>query len=203
MSRATRAAYGLILTSLVATATAVAQGTRAQFGVGASVTVPTGDYHADAAGDGFKVGWQTMALLDVRPSGSPLGFRVDAAYGQNSGNDKFNADVSAAAGAPATGRTRLLGGNADVTYHFRPAGGIRGYLLGGIGVYSVQLALTSVGATGEGSETRFTWDVGGGFVYGNDSTALFVEARYVAIAPFGRLKATFLPFTAGIRTGGK
>jgi hypothetical protein len=97
----------------------------------------------------------------------------------------------------------LLGGNADVTYHFRPAGGIRGYLLGGIGVYGVKLALTSVGATAEGSETRFTWNVGGGFVFGNDSTALFVEARYVAIAPFGRLKATFLPFTAGIRTGGK
>jgi hypothetical protein len=76
MSSATRAACGLILTSLVATATAVAQGTRAQFGVGASLTVPTGDYHADTAGDGFKVGWQTMALLDVRPSGSPLGFRV-------------------------------------------------------------------------------------------------------------------------------
>jgi len=105
MSRATRGACGLILTSLVATATALAQGTRAQFG--------------------------------------------------------------------------------------------------GIGVYSVQLALTSMGATAQGSETRFTWNVGGGFVYGNDSTALFVEARYLAIAPFGRLKATFLPFTAGIRTGGK
>jgi len=128
---------------------------------------------------------------------------VDAAYGQNSGNDKFNADVSAAAGAPATGRTRLLGGNVDVTYHFRPAGAIRGYLLGGIGVCSVRLALSSAGATAAGSETKFTWNVGGGFVYGNDSTALFVEARYVAVAPFGRLKATFLPFTAGIRTGGK
>lgn len=203
MSSATRAACGLILTFLVATATALAQGTRAQFGVGASLTLPTGDYHADAAGDGFKVGWQTLALLDVRPSGSPLGFRVDAAYGQNRGNDKFNADLSAAVGAPATGRTRLLGGNADVTYHFRPARGIRGYLLGGIGVYSVKLALASGGAIAEGSETKFTWNVGGGFVYGNDSTALFVEARYVAIAPYGRLKATFLPITAGLRTGGK
>ncbi len=203
MSSATRAACGLIVTSLVATGTAVTQGTRAQFGVGASLTVPTGDYHADAAGDGFKVGWQTMALLDVRPSGSPVGFRVDAAYGQNSGNEKFNADVTAAAGAPTTGRTRLLGGNADVTYHFRRAGGIRGYLLGGIGVCSVKLALTSVGATAEGSETKFTWNVGGGFVYGNDSTALFVEARYVAISSFGRLKATFLPLTVGIRPGGK
>jgi len=47
MSSATRGACGLILTSLVATATAVAQGTRAQFGVGASLTVPTGAYHAD------------------------------------------------------------------------------------------------------------------------------------------------------------
>jgi len=71
------------------------------------------------------------------------------------------------------------------------------------GVYSVKLALASGGAIAEGSETKFTWNVGGGFVYGNDSTALFVEARYVAIAPYGRLKATFLPITAGLRTGGK
>ncbi len=47
MSRATRGACGLILTSLVATATAVGQGTRARFGVGASLAVPTGAYHAD------------------------------------------------------------------------------------------------------------------------------------------------------------
>ena len=67
----------------------------------------------------------------------------------------------------------------------------------------MELALGSGGATAEGSETRFTWNVGGGLVYGNDSTALFVEARDVAISPFGRLKATFLPLTAGIRTGGK
>ena len=45
MSSATRAACGLILTSLVATATALAQGTRAQFGVGASLTLPLPQTH--------------------------------------------------------------------------------------------------------------------------------------------------------------
>jgi len=56
---------------------AAAQGTSAQFGVGASLTIPVGDFHADANGDGFKAGWQGIALFEVRPRGSPLGFRLD------------------------------------------------------------------------------------------------------------------------------
>ena len=204
MSSATRAASALVLASLVVAATAAAQGTRAQFGVGAGLTVPTGDFHADASGDGFKLGWQGIALVDIRPSKSPVGIRVDATYGENSGNDKLNADLSALVGAPTTAKTKLLGGNADVTYHFRSVGAMRGYLLGGIGVYNVKLAVTSGGATADSSETKFTWNVGAGFVYGAGAAALFVEARYVAISSaFGGLKTTFLPFTAGVRFAGK
>ena len=204
MSRGKGAACGLIFISLVVTAAAAAQGTRAQFGVGGGLTIPTGDFHADASGDGFKVGWQGMALVDVQPARSPVGFRVDAAYGENSGNDKLNADLSALVGAPTTAKTKLLGATADVTYHFRPAGGVRGYLLGGIGVYSVKLAVTSGGVTADSSETKFTWNVGGGFVAGSGAAALFVEARYIGISTaFGGAKVTFIPITAGVRFGGK
>jgi len=199
MSSATRAAYSLALVSFVATASAAAQGTRAQFGVGASLTVPTGDFHADASGDGFKLGWQGIALADIQPARSPVGFRVDVTYGENSGNDKLNADISAVVGAPTTAKTKLLGGNADVTYHFkRSSGGLQGYLLGGIGVYNLKFALTSGGATADSSETKFTWNVGAGFGY----SAVFLEARYVAISTaFGGLKTSFIPFTAGVRFG--
>jgi len=205
MSSATRAACGLVLMSLAAVVTAAAQGgTRAQFGVGAGLTIPTGDFHADASGDGFKVGWQGMALVDIRPSKGPIGIRVDATYGENSGNDKLNADLTALVGAPTTAKTKLLGANADVTYHFRPAGAMRGYLLGGIGVYNVKLAVTSGNTTADSSETKFTWNVGLGFAYGAGAAALFVEARYVALASaFGGVKTTFIPIAAGVRFGGK
>src|SRR6266567_1577208 len=147
MSSGTRAACGLVLASMFA----------------ASLTVPLGDFHADASGDGFKAGWQGLALVDVQPRKSPVGFRVDFDYGENSSNDKFNADLSAVVGAPTTAKVKLLGGTADVTYHFKASsGGMAGYLLGGLGVYNIKLAVTSGGVTADSSETKFSWNVGAG-----------------------------------------
>jgi len=173
MSSATRVVCGLVLASLVATAMAAAQGTSAQFGVGASLTIPNGDFHADANGDGFNAGWQGIALVEVRWRGSPVGFRV--------------------------------GGTADVTYHFKgSSGGVAGYLVGGVGVYSVKLAVTSGGATADSSETKFAWNVGMGLTYAVGGAALFFEARYVDVAKsFGAAKTPFIPITAGVRFGGK
>src|SRR2546422_7609843 len=113
MSSGTRAACGLIVASIVAASAGAGQGARVQFGIGASLTVPIGDFHADASGDGFKAGWQGLALVDVQPRKSPVGFRVDFDYGENSSNDKFNADLSAVVGAPTTAKVKLLGGTAD------------------------------------------------------------------------------------------
>ncbi len=130
MSNAARAASVSVLASLVALATVGAQGTRVQFGLGASLTVPTGNYHSDENGDGFNVGWQGTALVAFKLSRSPVGFRVDGVYGENGANDQLNSELSAAVGAPTTGKTKLLGGNVDVTYDFRPSsGGLQGYVL--------------------------------------------------------------------------
>ncbi len=195
MSSTSRAACGLVLASLVAVATGAAQGTRAQFGVGASLTIPIGDFHADANGDGFKMGWQGIALLDVQPRGSPVGFRVDGTYGENNSNDKFNADLSAFVGAPTTAKVKQLGGTAN---------GVAGYLISGIGVYNVKLAITSGNTTADSSETKFVWNFGAGLSYAVGGAALFFEARYVDVAKsFGTAKTTFIPFTAGVRFGGK
>ncbi len=56
MSSGTRAVCGLVLASLFGASAAAGQGARVQFGVGGSLTVPLGDFHADANGDGFKAG---------------------------------------------------------------------------------------------------------------------------------------------------
>src|SRR2546425_4236298 len=148
MSSGTRAACGLIVASIFAASTAAGQGARVQFGDGGSLTLPLGDFPADPNGDGFKAGWQGLALVDVRPRKSPVGFRVDFDYGENSSNDKFNADLSAVVGAPTTAKVKLLGGTADVTYHFKASsGGMAGYLVRGLGGYNRKLAGTSRGAT--------------------------------------------------------
>ena len=205
MSSGTRAACGLVLASLFAANTAAGQGARVQFGVGGSLTVPLGDFHADANGDGFKAGWQGLALVDVRPRKSPVGFRVDLNYGENSSNDQFNADLSAIVGAPTTAKIKQLGGTANVVYHFkRSSGGVAGYLIGGIGVYNVKFAITSGNATADSSETKFTWNVGAGLSFAVGSAAVFFESRFVDVAKsFQASKTSFIPITAGVRFGGK
>ncbi len=192
-----------VLASFVAIATAAAQGTRVQFGVGASLTVPTGNYHSDANGDGFKVGWQGTALVDFKLSKSPVGFRVDGVYGENGGNDKLNADLSGAVGAPTEGKTKLLGGNADVTYNFRSSSkGVQGYVLTGIGFYHVKFSAKSGNVTADTSKTKFSWNVGGGLVYRvGGITALFFELRYFEPGEFLGYKSTHFPITGGVQLG--
>lgn len=202
MSGAMRAACGLVLASLVAMAVA-AQGVRPQFGLGVGATFPIGDYHADANGDGFNPGWQGMALVDFRLPNSGVGIRVDGSYGQNSANDKLNADLTTVVGQPTTAKTKLLGGNVDLTYQFRSSSPVKLYVLGGVGVYNVRLSVTSNGVTADTSETKFAWNAGAGFTYGLGGVALFLEARYFDVAKvFNVAKTSFVPIVAGVRFGG-
>jgi opacity protein-like surface antigen len=181
------------------------QGARVRFGVGGSLTVPLGDFHADASGDGFKAGWQGLALVDVQPRTSPVGFRLDFSFGENSSNDQLNADLTAAVGAPTTAKIKLLGGTADVAYHFKPStGGLAGYMLGGLGLYNVKLAVTSQGVTADSSETKFSWNVGAGLSFAVGGAAVFFEARYLDVAKsFDAAKTSYVPITVGVRFGGK
>jgi len=203
MSSAARAAYVSVLASLVALATVGAQGTGVQFGLGASLTVPTGNYHSDENGDGFNVGWQGTALVAFKLSRSPVGFRVDGVYGENGANDQLNSELSAAVGAPTTGKTKLLGGNLDVTYTFRPSsGGLQGYVLTGIGFCNVKFSAKSGNVTADTSRTKFAWNVGGGMAYRvGGITSLFFEFRYFEPGEFLSYKTTRFPITGGIRLG--
>jgi len=203
MSSAARAAFVSVLASLVALATAGAQGTRVQFGLGASLTVPTGNYHSDENGDGFNVGWQGTALVAFKLSRSPVGVRVDGVYGENGANDQLNSELSAAVGAPTTGKTKLLGGNVDVTYDFRPSsGGLQGYVLTGIGFCNVKFSAKSGNVTADTSRTKFAWNVGGGIAYRvGGITSLFFELRYFEPGEFLSYKTTRFPITGGIRLG--
>src|SRR2546422_2686854 len=136
MSSAIRVPAVSLVVTLATAAIAAAQGMRTQFGLGASLTVPTYDFHADASGEGFNAGWQGMLLVDLKPRSSPVGFRFDGTYGQNGGNDQLNADLTAFVGAPTTAKMKTLGG---------------------IGVYNVKLAITSGNTTADSSETKFAW----------------------------------------------
>ena len=203
MSRSTRVVAALVLVCLAATAAVGAQG-RAQFGVGGSVTFPTGEFHADQNGDGFNAGWQGMALLDFQSSRSPLGFQLDGGYSENAANSQFRADLSAAVGQPSDAKIKMLGGNVDLTYHFRGAARVRAktYVLGGIGLCRVTLSVSSGGITADTTETKFAWNVGWGATFPGRAAALFVEVRYVHVAAISGVPSTnYVPLTVGARFG--
>lgn len=205
MSWPLKAAGALLVAAFGAATSATAQLRGPELGVAASVTFPTGDYHADRLGDGFNAGWQGMALLAFRVRRSPWGLRLDGTYGVNDANDQLKADLTAQFGQPSDVKTKLLGGNFDLTYTFYSPGPVRAYALGGLGAYHVTISTTKGTVTSDVSETKLAWNFGGGLNFSlGGGSALFFEARYVDVdAVSGFPKTTFVPITAGIRVGGR
>lgn len=193
----------LVLACTVGTTTAAAQIVTPYFGVGFGATVPTGDFHADANGDGYNTGWHGLALAGFNLPKLPVGLRVEGAYNHNSANDKLKAAASASTGTPTDIKTELLGGNADLTCQFGISSQAKAYLLGGIGLESVRVSATSGGATFATRETRFAWNVGAGLTYGMGGAALFLEARAFKFTDPSEMKIAFFTITAGIRLGGR
>ncbi len=188
----------LAVASLIA-APSAAQGVRAQLGVAGSLTFPTSFYHADPNGDGFTPALHGLAFIDLRLPKTPVGLRLDLSTGHNSANDSLKSKLSAAVGAPSDGKTNLLGGSVDVTYNFQPASRVRGYLLSGIGFYTVKFSVTARGVTADTSATKFAWNIGAGFTYGTGAIALFLEARYLDVGAFNTIKPTTFSIATGTR----
>src|SRR3989454_12807085 len=109
MSSAIRVPAVSLVVTLATAAIAAAQGMRTQFGLGASLTVPTYDFHADASGEGFNAGWQGMLLVDLKPRSSPVGFRFDGTYGQNGGEGQLDAALPPVVGGPTTAQEEDVG----------------------------------------------------------------------------------------------
>jgi opacity protein-like surface antigen len=203
MSWSMRAAGALIVAAPVATATVAGQDVRPRFGFAAGVAVPTGDFHGAASGQGFNTAWHAMVLVAFKVPGWPVGLRADGTYGAYAANDRLKADLTARLGRPTDEKTKLLGANVDLTYPSGSASRVQPYLLVGIGAYRVTITVTSGGSTADNSDTKFSWNLGGGILYRMRGAALFLEARYVDVAAVSGLpKTTFLPITAGVRLGG-
>src|SRR2546430_16618156 len=73
---------------------------------------PTGAYHTGSLG-GFNVGWQGMALVGFKLSGSPVGLRLDVTYGTNRANDQFKAIYQGSTGRPTDETSKLLGARSE------------------------------------------------------------------------------------------
>ncbi len=156
-----------------------AQAQSITLGVGGGATLPMGDFN-----DVAKLGWHGMANVGYGlPSG--LGFRGEFFYGQNTVDG-------------VDGKVKLSGAMASVTYDIQSAGGIKPYVLGGVGYHKVQIDITG-GGSGDDSAISFGGGAGLKFKAGSDSN-FFVEARYINISTEGGSTA-YIPVSAGISFG--
>ena len=186
MNRVLQSVITVAVVSVACVATVAAQGVR--FGLGGGLIAPLSDYK-----DIDKTGWHATLNANFAIPMSPVGIRVDGLYGQTSHKDIGT--------TPVDGKTKLIGGLANVVYKIPvPAPMVKPYLLGGVGVYNQKVTIPS--ASFDTSETKFAWDLGGGASFGAGPASFFVEIRYVSIQESGG-STKFVPITAGVTFGGK
>lgn len=188
MKRVLQLVITVVLVSLARVAMVAAQGVH--FGLGGGLIAPLSDYK-----DVDKMGWHATLNANFAIPLSPVGIRVDGLYGQTSHKDIGT--------TPVTGNTKLIGGIANLVYKIPvPAPVVKPYLLAGGGVYHVQIKASSgPSASIDTSETKFTWDFGGGATFGAGPASFFAEIRYVSIQESGG-STKFVPITVGVMFGG-
>ena len=147
-----------------------------RFGVGAGVTLPTGDY-----GTVDKTGWHVLGLIQFPISQSPIHLRFDALYGSTSHKSGFG-----------SGNTKLTGATADLLYHLGDRrASVRPYVLGGLGIFDVS----------DGTSTsKFAFGLGGGILFGVGTMHAFLEGRYMSVQT-SPSSLTFIPISVGLMFG--
>ena len=173
---------GALALALVAPAVAGAQdlgSTRAfTLGIAAGATVPTGDF-ADAYGTGFNI----MGTLGFQPAAMPVGVRFDVMYHSLPGEDVGVFEVD---------DLSILSGTANAVLTVSNTGGVRPYLIGGIGMYRAD--------GGGDATTDFGLNGGAGLEFGLAGFSTFLEARYHSIFADGEGdNPSLIPIVFGLR----
>lgn len=170
-------------------------------------------------------GWTVGGGVDWFPSPqSPFGLRLDLNYDQFAATNQLLYQSSLQADTQINhGLGRIWGGDVDgvVDVPFGPL--VRGYLLGGVGMYQRQIELSQTqlgggvfcdtwwGICGGGfgpddtvisrttTATHFSWNAGAGVEFPlSPVTSLFVEARFMRINPADE-RTEIVPITVGLR----
>jgi len=183
MKRLLLAVVGLGVVSLAGSALA-AQNIR--YGVGGGLLLPMSDYKTSD-----KAGWIGGVDGTYWLTGGSIGIRLEGDYSQTSNQDSVTAH-----------KTKILGISGNVVYAFgTKAGGLRPYVFGGVGIYSVKVDVTGFGSAST-SKVGFGGGAGVALKLGAGSTRLFVEGKFTSVSTQGAT-TTFLPIRAGVRFGGK
>lgn len=167
------------------------------FGVGGGAAIPLADF-ADEDIGGAEIGYQGMAFVGYHGMSVPVGFRVDGMFQRHSMNDdaigEGDFDVN----------YQLISGTANVVYEFATSEEtrFRPYLIGGGGIYNVDLKGDDADDLGFEDETKFGLNGGAGFNFALGNLGLFIEGRFHNVFT-DETDVNFIPITLGLRFGGQ
>lgn len=147
-----------------------------QIGAAAGVAFPTGDL-----GNIANTGWNVTLAVGYKPTLTPIGVRVEAAYNQF-GLEAFDGNVN----IPAF--------TGNLVYAM-PGVSFSPYVIGGAGLYRRNVDLAGGGSTGD---NHFGFNIGGGIkIPLSSSFETFAEARYNRVS-VDQGDLSFIPITIGI-----
>ncbi|MHB1224906.1 MAG: outer membrane beta-barrel protein [Gemmatimonadaceae bacterium] len=167
----------LLATASIAQAQDVGTTRSVNFGLAAGATFPTGDF-----GDFYDTGFNVMGTLGFQPAAMPVGLRFDAAYNSFGANDDGILDADDA---------KIISGTANAVLTTSNMGGVRPYLIGGLGVYNLD-------AGAGDSETKFGLNGGGGIEFPLSGFTTYVEARYHSVFTEND-NTNYIPLVFGIK----
>lgn len=177
MNRLLSTLAGATLALAAVAPAAVAQdaaGMRAvRFGVEGGLSMPTGDF-GEATNMGFLIG----GVMDIMPANWPVAIRSNLSY-QRWGIDAEAADGESFNSISVTG---------DLMFAVPTTGGIRPYVLGGLGYYRSDCSFECEGSNDIG------FNVGGGLNFSLGTLDTHLEARYHSVDD-----NSFIPVVFGIR----
>lgn len=171
----------------------------AQLGLGAGVTVPSGDY-----GDAAKNGWVVSPFFEIKLPG-PFGLRLSGLWTRSDLDQGFVEDLPTPPSSDqVTGDVNLIGGGLDGTLNITAIPVVKPYIIGGIGWYrqSVEQSVEGVGneiADIDESSTDVGYNIGLGLKIPVAFVNLFVEGRYYSMQTIR--EQNFAPIILGVSLG--
>lgn len=166
-------------------------------GVRGGVSVPLGTLADDGEeGGSAQTGFNVGAFVGFMPAALPFGVRAEVGY------DRFGIDVGEVpAGVDFDGDWSFLHGTVNAIVAVPTQGGVRPYLIGGVGIYQAKASFEgSDGETSESfseSDTKFGVNGGAGLRFALGTLSTFVEARYHAVFLEGE-RASYVPISFGV-----